>query len=195
MPASDVPAVVANFVANPFFAPTGAGNAFHGLIHATIGATPSNSTEGYFTGTLSPSNGLFTGKVLINGLSQSFIFYFYGNGYGQFNVGTTKQETLAFGGKSLAFYYDDSADAIYATVDHNGGGGASVSTGEATRTIYSTTNKVPSDLLNQTMPATAPAPNKGFFTVGFPSKEQSPPMDPTAYPQGDSFATVTVTDV
>ncbi|HYF37818.1 MAG TPA: choice-of-anchor D domain-containing protein, partial [Prosthecobacter sp.] len=72
MPAADLSGLTAHFVANPFQGPPGSSNVFHGLIHASGGTTASNATEGLLTGTLVPTSGSFSGKLMIDGLTQSF---------------------------------------------------------------------------------------------------------------------------
>jgi hypothetical protein len=178
MPAADLP-ITATFMLTPFSGPAGSSNGFYGLIHPTGGAFSSNVTEGFLSGTLTPATGAFTGKVFIDGLAQSFNATFFGNGSGFFTVGTTKQSTLSFGGKTLTLSYN--AGNVIANVVN----GAYTSTGTASRGIYSSTGKVP---LIGTV-------KKGTYTVVFPSKTQTPPLLRSTYPQGDGYGTLTLTDV
>lgn len=180
MPSAD-PVVTATFVANPFAATGGAGNVFYGLVHADEPSTASNATEGFITGTLTPGTGGFSGKILIDRLTQSFAATFYGNGGSLFTVGTAKQPSLVFAGKTLTLSF--SAGSVQATVTQAAG----ASSGTARRTIYSITNKVVAPLLT--------APTNGFFTLGLPSMAQTPAAAPDTYPQGDGFATLTLSNL
>ncbi|MDZ4290204.1 MAG: choice-of-anchor D domain-containing protein, partial [Prosthecobacter sp.] len=189
MPAADAAGVTATFVANPFIGPIGSGNVFYGLIHPEGATTSSNATEGFITGTLTPASGLFSGKVLIDGVVQSFVATFYGDGSSLFTIGAMKLPMLIFGSKSLTLSF--SGGNILATVVN----GANTSEGTASRAIYSSTNKVPAALLNLKVPATAPSPTQGFFTLGFPAKTQTPGIDVSTYPQGDGFGALTLTNL
>lgn len=184
MPSVDLPNVTATFIVNPFGPPPGTGTSFYGLLHPSGGTSSSNATEGFLTGVLTSSSGMFTGRVLIDGLSQTFSANFYGNGSAVFTVGAVRQTSLTFGGtKTLTLSYDTNNDIVTGTVTD----GANVSVGTAGRAIYSSTNKVPAKYLNQT--------TRGFFTIAYTAKAQNPPVDADTYPQGDGYGTITVSDV
>ncbi|MDB6140526.1 MAG: filamentous hemagglutinin N-terminal protein, partial [Verrucomicrobiaceae bacterium] len=139
MPAADLP-VAATFVANPFGGAAGTGSGFQGLIHASTGTVSSNATEGFLAGTLTASTGAFTGKILVDGVSQPLAATFFGDGSSVFTVGTAKQASLVFGGRSLTLSYNAGTDnnQITATLASGAGG----STGVAARAVYSAAHKL-----------------------------------------------------
>ena len=181
MPSANT-AVTASFVVNAFAGGSGqATGTFVGLLHPFGGSTSSNSTEGFISGTLTSSTGAFDGKLFIDGNTTSFSVVFFGNGDGFFKSGTTMTSSLSLGGdKSFDVSY--SADQIQATLSRVDGS----STGILQRGIYSAASKVPSALLN--------AVGKGNYTLGFPSKAQSPSKPSADYPQGDGYATLTLSE-
>ena len=79
MPAQDV-AAEAVFVANPFTSTTGQGNAFYGVLSPEGSTAVGNSTVGWFTGTIVPTTGGFSGKLVIGGVTTPVLGTFYGNG-------------------------------------------------------------------------------------------------------------------
>jgi hypothetical protein len=181
-PTANHTAIIATFIDNPFAAIGGAANTFHGLLHPQSPTPTNNATVGFLSGTLTPGSGMFSGKVAIDGLSQMFSATFYGNGSSTFTVSGAKQPALAFGsGKSLTLTY--SPAGIAATVTD----GSDITTGIATRAIYSSTNKVGVAFLNASA-------TKGFFTLGLPSKTQAPALPASSYPQGDGYASISLSD-
>ncbi|MDZ4289187.1 MAG: Ig-like domain-containing protein, partial [Prosthecobacter sp.] len=178
MPAADA-TITAEFIATPFTPPAGQTNTFLGLIHPTGGTPSSNATEGFLTGTLTTA-GAFTGKLLIDGVSQPIAAVFFGDGSALFTVGATKQTSLNFGGRILTSSFNTGAITADLTKDTN------TSAGTATRPIYSTANKVTTELLNSAA--------KGFYTLSFPPMEQTPPVDIATYPQGHGFATLNLSN-
>lgn len=178
--------VTANFVVNPFVAPAGRGGVFYGLVRPDNGTTSSNTTEGYFTGTVTATSGALTGTLLIDGASQAVKGSFYGDGSFKFTVGTTSQPTLTFGGRTLSLSYNAAAGNDAITVVVTGAGGTQTSTGTARRAAYTTTSKVTANLLNSA--------TKGFYTIGLPSKAQTPSLEARFYPQGDGIGTVNLTN-
>lgn len=184
MPAEPV-TVAALFVANPFAGVAGSGGAFQGLLHAESGTVPSNATEGFLAGTLNASSGVFTGKVYVDGLAQSIAATFFGDGSAWFTVGTAKTRTLSFGARTLTLSYNAGTgnDQISAMLVKGG----DTTSGVATRAVYSTTRKLPVD-----GPLTAAVVTSGYYTVRLPSLPQTPAKDSTLYPQGDSYATMTL---
>lgn len=175
MPPENVESVVAGFVASPFVPLGGAGNNFLGPVNPIGGTAVSNATVGFLTGTLTASGG-FTGRLLIDGLSQPIAASFYGDGSAVFRVGAKRQSYLNIGSRVLTLSFDNGA--IIAVVTN----GSSISEGTATRAIYSTDNKVPGALLNLT--------TKGFYTLRF--RTRSAPA--SSYPQGHGFATISVSN-
>jgi hypothetical protein len=182
MPSANT-AVTASFVVNAFAGGSGqAAGTFVGLLHPVGGATSSNSTEGFISGTLTSGTGAFDGKLFIDGKTTSFSVVFFGNGDGFFKSGTTLAPNLSLGGdKSFDVSY--SAGQIQATLSSVAVGS---SAGILQRGIYSSASKVPAQLLN--------AVGKGNYTLGFPSKVQVPSKPSADYPQGDGFATLTLSD-
>jgi hypothetical protein len=156
---------------------TGTGNSFFGLIRPDNGTETSNSTAGFLSGTLNAATGAFTGTVLVDGMSQAINATFYGDGSAVFTVGTAKSRSLTFGGRTLNLSLNTTGakDQISASLTTASG----TSSGVAKRTIYSATNAFASN---------------GTYTVALPSKTQDPAVDLTTYPQGDGFATLTLTN-
>jgi hypothetical protein len=162
--------------ASVFAGATGTGTNFVGLILPTSGAT-SNASVGFLSGALNASTGVFTGNVLVDGLSQAVNATFYGDGSSTFPAGTAKQNSLSFGGRTLSLALNTSGAKDEITASLSGSG--FTSSGVAKRSIVA-----PSSLLNAT--------TTGFATVAFPAGAQSPPVSPANYPQGDGFATLTI---
>jgi formylglycine-generating enzyme required for sulfatase activity/alpha-tubulin suppressor-like RCC1 family protein len=189
MPSEDV-AATAVFVANPFLATAGQGNGFFGLLSPFDSTPVSNSTVGFFTGTIMP-NGGFTGKILIDGATHAIAGTFYGDGSILYNVGTTKTYERYLGGLRLELFYGMAG--IVATLFDDTD---VVVTGTARRAVSSMANKVPAELLNQKTVATALENNKGFFTVAMPARTPQgvPQRDTSTYPQGDGLGTISLSD-
>jgi hypothetical protein len=179
MSAQPVGPVTAVFVENPFAGSASASHSFYGLIHPIDETPSSNVTQGFVTGTLVPASGAFTGKVSIDGLTQSFVATFFGDGSGLFTVGKQKLPELNFANRALTLSFE--AGKVIATVEHQTAGS---SQGEAHRGSYGPTHKIP---------ATGDPLKVGFYTVVFPSKIQSPGSDQSLYPQGTGYGTVTLT--
>lgn len=182
MPASDVPPVTAVFIVNPFLG-LGAKADFLGLLHPSDGTDTSNSTVGFLRGTLTTGKGSMSGRVLINGRSQSFVAYVFGNGSVTFKAGTLTHPSLDFDGRSLSMSYHAGALQMQVLA------GADESEGQALAAAHDAGNPVAAELLNR--PARAGDPvNQGFFTLVLPSKAQEPAMDANTYPQGAGYGTV-----
>jgi len=190
MPSANV-AVTATYTANVFGgASSQTLGAFAGLIRPSAGTTSSNVTEGFVSGTLTAASGLFAGKLLIDGQAIDCGGTFYGNGEFFFTAGTTKVSTKTVG-VGRTFDMTIAGDVITATITDATLGN---STGAIKRALYSATSKVPADLLNVIV-APATTASKGLYTLGFPSKAQTPAMDLDLYPQGDGFGSITLSDV
>jgi hypothetical protein len=189
MPAANV-AITATYTANVF----GGGSnqtvgTFVGLVRANEGTVSSNDTEGFVSGTLTASSGLFVGRLLIGGELRSYTGNFYGNGSFFFTVGITKVPVLDLG-NGRTFDMSIAGDVITAEITNATLGGSS---GSINRALYSTASKVPSALLNAVV-APATISTRGIYTVGFPAKAQTPELDTSLFPQGDGIATITVLD-
>jgi hypothetical protein len=192
MPTSDL-TVTAEFAASAslFGGPVGSGNAFYGLLQPDAGAAASNATVGFVSGTLNTSTGVFSGSLLVDGLSQLINATFFGNGSAVFGT-SAPRGTLDFAGRSLSLSLNvgSGADRISVALTHPSGASSS---GSARRTIYSLAQPVPQALLNR--PATAGGPlTQGMFTLVIPAQTQNPPLDSFRYPQGDGFAVLTLSN-
>lgn len=175
--------LTAVFIAAPFGAPTGASTGFSGLIKPDVGTTSSNSTEGFLSCSLT-GNGAVTGQVLINGVAHSFVGLVSGTGAVAFRVGTDLQAALAFDSRLLTMTYDVAGrNHFTATVTS----GSDSSTGTIVRSYYSTTRLVPASYRNV-------SGTSGYFTVALPSIAQVSAIALSSYPQGDGFATMTISN-
>ena len=185
MPTSDLD-VTADFAtaSSVFSGPVGSGATFHGLIRPESGTPTANSTVGFLSGTLTIPTGGFVGSVLMDGVTQPINATFHGNGSCVFNVGRTRLNELAFGGKVLTLRMNSAGATITAQVTSGG----MTSSGLARRAVYSSTNPVPATLLNASA-------TSGLATVAFPAKEQIPSRPTASYPQGDGFATATLSNL
>lgn len=188
MPAEDVPVITANFLPNPFLG-LGAKPVFHGLVSPASGTDTRIATVGYLTGALTTSKGSLSGKLLMDGKSTSFAGIVYGNGSVWFKAGAALEPSLAFdSGKVLALAF--SAGEMTATVTQ---GASDESTGLIRPALHSKTAPLDaaSPLLNRAAKAGGPV-DQGYYTVILPGKEQTPPADPSTYPQGDGYLAITL---
>lgn len=186
MPAGDADAE-AVFVRNGFLATLGEGNGFYGLLQRE----PDLAIIGFITGTLVPSTGGFTGKILLDGSSHAVTGRFYGDGRILYSVAGVKSYEHWIGARRLEMFYGMHGIVAMLSEDM----GMNLVWGHAARAVYSSTNKVPAALLNQKVPVTAPVDNRGFFTLAMPAKGQTPEHDIHAYPQGEGFGSITLSDV
>lgn len=192
MPSADAEAE-AVFVVNPLLPSAGEGNVFYGLVRPEAGTTAGNDTVGFITGALVPATGTFSGRVLIDGLSQAFAATFYGNGSALFTVGTARQPALAFDGGARSLTLSFAAGRIQASITANAG--AQTSSGVLGRAAHSSTNLLPGTLLNDKFPLAAAANNRAYFTLALPAKTQTPPLALESYPQGDGFGTLILSNL
>ena len=182
MPTANV-AITAAYTSNVFGGPSSQTvGTFVGLVRPSAGTASTNDTEAFVSGTLTASTGLFAGRLLIGGVTVTSTGNFYGNGDCFFTVGATKLPVLDLGG-GRTFDMSIAGDVITAAVTNTTLGG---STGAIRRALYSTASKVPGALLNSA--------TRGTYTLGFPSKEQTPALETSLFPQGDGIGTVTVLD-
>ena len=187
MPSADVSGITAHFVSrSPFLTPAGQSTVFYGLIRPDSAADTNNGTVGFLTGTLTGTTGAFSGRVLIGGVSQSFVALFYGNGSSLFSVGTARAPSLvpslSFSGYNLTLSF--SSGAVEAVLVKAG----VTSRGTARRLIYVSTNKVRNALLNASSTI-------GTYNVAFTAKAQTPPVSLSSYPQGDGVNSVVLTNL
>ena len=152
--------------------------------------TPDGDTTGFLTATLSVA-GKITGKVTLSGVTIAFTGLL--NNAGVATFGTTNAASLdlidstefdAYLG-ALAFSVS-TPDGLVGVLTTRASGGTVLATCAGTKAPYSSTNLVPAGLLTTA--------TKGTYTVAFPSKEQSPVLTASAYPQGDGYATLTLTN-
>lgn len=192
MPAADAEAE-AVFVVNALLPVAGAGNAFFGLVHPDEGTTAGSSTVGFINGTLVPVSGSFSGRILMNGVAQSFVATFYGDGTVLFNVTGGRAASLGFDGGARQLSLGSVAGQIQAVVTAAGGGQSS--SGALKRAAHGAASPVSATLLNEKTFAASAGNNRGYLTVALPAKAQTPPMPPGAYPQGDGVGTLTISSV
>ncbi len=196
MPAENTEAE-AIFVANALLPVSGQGNVLYGLLKPEAGTPVGNATTGFVTATLVPSSGILSGRVFINGISHPFVVTLYGNGSSIFFTGTARApvftNSLSFDGGTRTLSIESSGSEIRVTV--TAASGAHISRGTLSRAAYSATNLVPSTLLNDKFPAAAATNNRGYFTVGLASKEQTPPLPLSSYPQGHGYGTMVLTNL
>jgi VCBS repeat-containing protein len=190
MPAADITGVEAHFVATPFIAPAGTSNTFYGLLKPVDAANTSNDSVAMLTGTLVPKSGTFSGRIALGGLTHRFTCTFAGNGTSWFSLdhnAPANSFTLPSG-----HVLDLSFDTINGTVIAALSKGGVISQGVIQRSIYTSTNPVPQNLLNLRAPSTLVQNNLGFYTAAIPAKVQAPARTPSTYPQGDGFTTITM---
>jgi uncharacterized repeat protein (TIGR03803 family) len=186
MPAGDADAE-AVFVRNGFLATLGEGNGFYGLLQRE----PDLASIGFIMGTLVPSTGGFSGKILLDGSSHAITGRFYGDGRILYNMAGVASYEHWIGARRLEMFFGMHGIVAMLSEDM----GMNMVWGHAGRAVHSITNKVPSMLLNQKVPVTASVNNRGFFTLAMPAKVQTPERDIHSYPQGEGFGSVTLTDV
>ncbi len=161
-----------------------------GIYHALLVATgaPGNDTTGLIT-VKATATGAFSGKTLLGGVSKSFSGVLKNDGSARFKPAWGEsfglfRKTVKLG--DIGFNVSDPSGLI-GTLTGPDEDVLAVFAGVPAP--YSTKNLVPGSFLNQPVTGT---PSKGFYTVIFPSKEQTPPADTDTYPQGDGFATLTL---
>lgn len=173
--------VTAEFIRNRLFPPSGMSNLFAGVIRPK-GATPvENDSHGWFSGTLVPATGVFTGQLHVAGLVRRFTASIAGDGVGWFHDGAARRDSITVGGWKFLLVF--SANDQWIQVLSSKPGGLQCE-GFAKRARYD--GKValpPQSLRNQA--------SKGFFTVAFPPKAQTG-MTANQFPNGSGFATLTL---
>lgn len=193
MPAEDV-AAEAVFVANPLLVDSsGRGNGYYGLLNPFEGVAAGNDSVGFVVGTVTPATGGFSGKVMIGGTTTAVAGVFQGDGRFLYVLGSTRSwQGPLVGGRRLELVLEGADIRVNL---RNAGDNAKEVTGRVQRAFYGTGRKLPAELLNRKVPATAAAENRGFLTVALPTKTQVPAKDLSSYPQGSGIGTVTWTDV
>jgi hypothetical protein len=179
------------FVANPLII-VGPANPFSGfgdkpsfqvLLLPNPATAASNATVGLLTGTLLPSKGTISGKVLIDGKTTSYTGALHGDGSVWFKVGTVLAPNLQLPNqnnlpdKTLTASWR--GDGLQVTVTAPGG---AVITGQAQPKL----STAPSVLLNRSNGS------QGYFTLALSTREPASPEEAATYPQGTGYATITL---
>ena len=159
-----------------------------GEVEASGGTLPGNSTVGLWQNIVVTSTGAFTSTLKLDGLSLPVPGKFDVNGLARFGTGNATTFTYARTGKptlTLALHLGLSGTGqITGSVEQSMLSSVTArSTVTADRAYYGSGLKVPSSLAG-----TLSTP----YTLAFPSKAQTPVLAPSAYPQGDGYATLTV---
>ncbi|MEQ1862598.1 MAG: REJ domain-containing protein [Chthoniobacteraceae bacterium] len=170
----------------------GLAGSFSALLQPT--GTPTHDTVGLVAATVT-ATGTFTGKVTIGGVAIPFSGVLSNAGEARFKPALGTSFDLIDKTE-----FDSYLGALTLTVSNPEGmgvglftaaGGSLLAEGLAETPAYSAANPVPQGLLN--LPATGTR-TKGVYTLAFPSKAQSPAMAHALYPQGDGFATLTLSN-
>ena len=191
MPSGDI-SVTANFHGGEVFTgPAGSSNLFLGILQDPAGGLPaSNATVGFLRGTMT-ATGAFSGTLSVDGLNQAIAATFFGDGSSVFTVAGVRRDSFQFGNRTLTLHYNADTfeyNRIHAVLTD----GTTTITGSIRRASYSATHQVPSEWLNAASKSGGPI-NTGIYNVAFPSATQDPALDPSTYPQGEGYATVTLT--
>lgn len=158
--------------------------------------TPSHDTTGLVTVTVTKL-GAFSGKATLGGVSVPFSGLLRNDGSARFKPALTsafdlidKTEFDSYLG-ALALTLSESA-GLSGTLSTQPVEGTVLSTFAGQNASFSKTRLVPA-LPYLNLPA-GPAPTKGVYTVAFPAKEQVPPVDASAVPQGAGYAALTLSN-
>lgn len=188
-------ALTAFFVANPYLAAAGS---YNGLIKASGATAASNSTTGFITLAITNAGTVGTGSVKIDGLSLSLgVVSFTSTGDALFGAAKSSSLILKRAGKPdlvLTLKVETApsvagAHKITGSLIESGTGNAS--SVSADRAYYNGTSLKPVALLNKP----AASPTSGYYTLTFPAST-APNNGYTAaqFPQGDSLATITLSN-
>gem|GEM_PF-841499 len=185
MTAADAGATItANFIANPFPAVAGS---YNGLILPQPNSPVNASTTGFFAATVNPTNGAFTARLMIDGITAMLT--------GNFDQRTGQ---ASVGGASNNFAY-----ALTLDLANPASGGAGKITGSVTQRNAGVQQSV--SLINADLAAFSPAHHaptsvlsgngarNGVFTLAFPAGEKQAGLTSVQYPQGSGIGTATVT--
>lgn len=135
------------------------------------------------------ASGLFTGKVQIGGVSKAIIGILSNAGTARFKPALAESFEVLDHGQNLGTiaFSVDAATGLNGTL--SGAGGAELAEFSGLAAGYSAKAPVPVALLNQPVAN----PSKGTYTVVFAHQAQTPPMSTATYPQGDGYASLTLT--
>ena len=168
--------------------------ALAGTYHALLDPldAPAIENSGLVTVTVM-ATGTFSGNVMFADVKVPFTGVLQNDGAARFNptlsatfdvIDRTDFESYL---GALAFSVSET-DGLGGTLSTQPGGGSLIATFEGKVAPFSSTNLVPSTLLN----VPAGAPTKGIYNVAFRSKMQTPPLDPALYPPGSGTAMLTL---
>lgn len=154
-----------------------------------MGYVGTNCGIGMVTVTVTAA-GIFTGKIQIGGTRHSFSGILHNDGTAWFN------NPDKYPNADLIEKYFDLQFRVDATAGIQGEvfvsddlpGDEWLSEFEGPPAGYSAKNPVPGTLLNQPVAN----PTKGYYTVSFPSKTQTPAKLTITYPQGNGYAAMTL---
>ena len=164
------------------------GGRYEGLLLPADDTVPSHGANG--TVSLKGStDGAFTGKVALEGISYSIKGVFNRDGAARFGVSLTNSLTITRKGQTPLFLTlqlrtGGLGDRLTGTIRENS---SDLSQVAAYRVIYSKTNPVPTTIVD-------PATDKGRYTallVSAPAPNNGLPAN--RFPQGEGYATATVT--
>jgi len=153
--------------------------------------TPDNDTTGLVSVTITAS-GTFSGKATLGGVSVPISGVIGNSGVARFKpalgrafdlIDKTGLDTY-LGALTLSA---DTTAGISGSLETSATSGVALATFAGARAPYTSTNLVPSALLNQPVIGTT---TKGVYSLVWPSKAQSPTLEASRYPQGDGYATL-----
>jgi len=161
---------------------------YHALLRAT--GVADYDTAGIMVVTVT-STGAFTGKATVGDLSVAIGGVINNAGAARFKpaLGTVldlfdKTDFESYLG-ALSFQVA-APDGLTGTLSTQANGGTVFANFVGKVAPYSSANTIAGSLLTQ--------PTKGIYTVALLAKAQTPAMDESSYPQGDGFATVTLSN-
>ena len=134
------------------------------------------------------NSGTFTGKIVIAGVTKTFSGVLANDGSARFKPNFDLVLILVDGSRPLgSFAFKIDSAGITGTLT---GSQSVLAQFFGKVSPYSGKNLVLSELLN--LPAGSAKPSKGYYTVAFPSKGQTPIKMPNTYPQGAGYAGLTL---
>ena len=204
------PVITATFVSNPYASANNVAGSYTGLVKASTGTTPSNSTHGLINVNVTVGTGAFTATVKIGGESLAKMTVaaapialtgvFDNAGVAKFGVArstTILIPRLNNTPYALAMSLNTTTKQITGTLKATARTGfATQSEFTADRAAYSALVKVPvaSGLLNK-------AGTAGYYTAVLPARSNATvSLDPAVtfatneFPQGDGYATIALTN-
>ena len=151
--------------------------------------TPDGDVAGFVTVTVT-ATGATTGKLTISGATITFTGLVNNAGAVMFKPTNSTvldlEDESEFDAYLGALTLNVSPSGLTGTLSTQATGGTTLATLSGVKTPYSSTNLVPAGLLT--------TGTNGVYTIAFPSKAQSPVLTASAYPQGDGFATLSLSN-